>query len=576
MFISNNTKRVTLFLLCFFSTLICYSQQDLINNYVRKARGNFGKQDSLKHYGNLLIAIKDSSAQAQGYLFNAHAMRTVNKVDSAIYYSSKANNLVPNKGLRLKTRVINFTTSCFLATRKFELALKEATLLEQIALKMKDERQLAAALSLKARAQDGLGDFEKAMKNIVKAVNIQEKVDSRPLANMYTQIAITYNHMNQPALSLPWFKKSLEQAVKNKNVRSELNAINNLASHYHLLKNIDSSKFYYSKLLQKENQLNPFQKMGAYLSLARINVDMGEVDKAIKHLELAKTLNLPNIKNSNTAISFLSIEQKIARKKEDFELAEVFIDSIMSITNNGELNQINYPFLLEKATLYEEKKEYEKAFKTLNKYTVFKDSIDNNTNLAIIQNSADFYQLEEKEEDLLIALTENESSQNTIIWLSIIGILIIIALLFLFKRYRNSKIREKELEKKHKEILVSFEKLQEQIIDNKKPNAPDHILLNSKHIVKLDQLEYVKSEGHYLDYFIEGTSLPLTERSALKERINQLETSGFLQVHRSYVINIKKVKTIHSALVIMETGNKIPLSRTFKQRLKEEDHPLFT
>jgi hypothetical protein len=575
----NDSLRIPLRILLFaFSLLFAFqttAQNQEINSYIQKVRSNFGKPDSLKYYGELLISLKDSTAKAEGYFAKAQAMRTLNKLDSALIYTQRALVLVPASDRRLKARILRLTISSYLASRKFEECLLEVNKLEQIATNSNDERLLAFALSMKARAQDGLGDFEKAIKNVLEAARIQEQVDPRSLGNTYSQIAMTYAHMKQPELATPWFQKSLVQARKDRNTRFEVNALNNMASHYHTLKKADSSTYYYGELLKREAQLNPFQKMGTYLSMARIKVEKNQIKDASNYLNKARALNIPKGR-ANHNIAFLSIEQKIERKKGNYNQAEVLLDSVINMSGNGKMNQINYPFLLEKAELYEEQEHYKKALITFNRYTSIKDSIAKNNDLAVIQNSVDFYQLEEKEADLKLALKDNQTSQSMIVILCIVASFIIIVLVFVYKRYRTSKTREEELEIQHQEIIVSFKKLQDQVAENKRTDATDSILINSKQVVKLDQLEYVKSEGHYLDYFVEGEPLPLTERSALRERINELENSGFLQVHRSFMINIHKVRAIHSGMVIMEAGYKIPLSRTYKQRLKEEAHPLFS
>jgi hypothetical protein len=115
-----------------------------------------------------------------------------------------------------------------------------------------------------------------------------------------------------------------------------------------------------------------------------------------------------------------------------------------------------------------------------------------NNEPAVIQNSVDFYQLEEKEADLKLALKDNQTSQSMIVIPCIVAIFIIRVLAFVYKRYRTSNTREEELEIQHQEILISFKKLQDQVVENKGTDVIDRILINSKQVVKLDQLEYVK------------------------------------------------------------------------------------
>ena len=43
----------------------------------------------------------------------------------------------------------------------------------------------------------------------------------------------------------------------------------------------------------------------------------------------------------------------------------------------------------------------------------------------------------------------------------------------------------------------------------------------------------------------------------------------FVRVHRSYIVNIYKIKIINSTKLMLDEGTWINLSRTYKKQLKE-------
>jgi DNA-binding LytR/AlgR family response regulator len=55
-----------------------------------------------------------------------------------------------------------------------------------------------------------------------------------------------------------------------------------------------------------------------------------------------------------------------------------------------------------------------------------------------------------------------------------------------------------------------------------------------------------------------------------------LNDHGFVRTHRSYIINAQKVKAVHSDTIVLEQNIEIPFSRTYKQKLKQEKHPLMS
>jgi DNA-binding LytR/AlgR family response regulator len=77
----------------------------------------------------------------------------------------------------------------------------------------------------------------------------------------------------------------------------------------------------------------------------------------------------------------------------------------------------------------------------------------------------------------------------------------------------------------------------------------------------------VKSDGHYVEYYLKDKNKPEVDRNTMAEVLNELPERAFIRIHRSYIVNIKSIKIINSKRVMLDNGEWINLSRTFKPDL---------
>lgn len=133
--------------------------------------------------------------------------------------------------------------------------------------------------------------------------------------------------------------------------------------------------------------------------------------------------------------------------------------------------------------------------------------------------------------------------------------------------------------KKNKLIKSEFEILQQEldILKHEKPTSVQGaeskiINLKSKAVLNSSEILYIKSDGHYLEYYLENKSNPEIDRNSLKEAIKSLSKNSFVQIHKSFIVNIYRIKIINSTKVMLDNGVWINLSRTYKQQLKDILH----
>lgn len=86
--------------------------------------------------------------------------------------------------------------------------------------------------------------------------------------------------------------------------------------------------------------------------------------------------------------------------------------------------------------------------------------------------------------------------------------------------------------------------------------------------VSLSEIRYIKGCGEYLQIFTVASSSPLMTLSsfaAIKEKLN----GDFIQVHRSYVVNMNRVASISKNRIIMDADTYIPIGDSYRSEFRE-------
>lgn len=81
--------------------------------------------------------------------------------------------------------------------------------------------------------------------------------------------------------------------------------------------------------------------------------------------------------------------------------------------------------------------------------------------------------------------------------------------------------------------------------------------------VSLAEIRYIKGYGEYLQIYLDGNATPLLTLSsfgAIREKLND----NFLQVHRSYIVNMDKVESINKGRIQMDADTVIPVGDSYK------------
>ncbi|MCD6566252.1 MAG: response regulator [Bacteroidales bacterium] len=90
----------------------------------------------------------------------------------------------------------------------------------------------------------------------------------------------------------------------------------------------------------------------------------------------------------------------------------------------------------------------------------------------------------------------------------------------------------------------------------------DYLLIK----IRFDDLKWVKSDGNYLELYCKDEKHLV--RSSMKNFVQRLPANRFLQVHKSYLLNIEHIKSIDHRNVRVD-DELIPVGRAFLDDIKK-------
>ena len=91
-------------------------------------------------------------------------------------------------------------------------------------------------------------------------------------------------------------------------------------------------------------------------------------------------------------------------------------------------------------------------------------------------------------------------------------------------------------------------------------------------VVRPDEIIYIKGAGHYLEYHILGTENFIRIRGTLKECEASYAKCHFVKIHKSYILNLKYLRTINlnDNDISLKIGiGRLPMGRNYKNSVEK-------
>ena len=130
-----------------------------------------------------------------------------------------------------------------------------------------------------------------------------------------------------------------------------------------------------------------------------------------------------------------------------------------------------------------------------------------------------------------------------------------------------------------KENLKVDENIESHVLESVN-NTTNTLTLNSIYVninkklikINIDDINVIEAKGDYVLMKLQDSE-NLIIHTTLKKLIKKLPSKDFFQVHRSYIVNLKKIIDIEESTIVINR-DVIPISKSNKAQLREKLHIL--
>lgn len=86
--------------------------------------------------------------------------------------------------------------------------------------------------------------------------------------------------------------------------------------------------------------------------------------------------------------------------------------------------------------------------------------------------------------------------------------------------------------------------------------------------IELADILYIENQKDYVKFHVEGVSEPISSLMSMQSLDEKLPSKQFMRVHRSFIVNLNKIKTIERNCIVF--GKEyIPVSDSYKEKFME-------
>jgi tetratricopeptide (TPR) repeat protein len=337
-----------------------------------------------------------------------------------------------------------------------------------LAQKLNDSVLQSTSINTIGVSYMSMGNNTKALSYYFKGLAIEEKLTiQKTLHWYYSNIGNLYREQKNYPKALEYSYKAVTQEKKIKNDKALVITYNNIAEIYASMERIDSTQHYYNLVVKISEKLkDPFSLAISYTVLGSFYIKQKKYNQAadysIKGYNICKSQKAFN----DVLVASLTNLGEINQVLKKYEEAEVYFQEALSTAKKMDSKMLTKDMLLSLASLYEETKDYPKAYDYYKLFSESKDSLLNKENSKLITEMNTKYTTEKKEKEIEL-LKKNEDIQNLelskkknelnnqrTISISIFSgfLLLMIVAILLSSRYRLKKKANDQLQNAYNQI----------------------------------------------------------------------------------------------------------------------------
>tara|TARA_A100000171_G_C2138765_1_gene152741 strand:+ start:203 stop:1948 length:1746 start_codon:yes stop_codon:yes gene_type:complete len=548
------------------TSLPLHSQSDKIYELIELSKLNSRYPDSLALYGKELISYNDSLALTEGHFAIGYAFYQKGTMETAgLHYDSALNFIDSSKDYLTYSRIKRNRGIVYQRQGEFALAKEVFETLFQEAQDQKNELGLALMYNQLGIIAQLQGNYNEAADDFNKAIQIYSRKDSTNIANTLMNLGTLYGRMdlidqsNQKLLIAAKIAGNFKQWV------IQARCYNNISVNYRKVSNLDSSNYYlslneqlYKKLNNRLALIEVYQNKTSNFLIAK------NADSAYYFLENALGLISPNQDlYRESQLDFL--RARVELEFGDANLAIQYVnDAITKALAQNRVDDLDDHYIL-LSEAYEKEGDTKAALAIMKKWKSLDDSLEIYKNIKTIQEITSAYDFARSEEVIQQSQEQATFFQRLSTRLAIGAILFAALSAFFYFKFRKksneAELRESELN----ELKTKIAELQQRV----KRSTENFITLKSKAVIPLNKLMFVQSDGPYLEFYLDNKERPEIDRGTLRDLKADLPINTFIQVHRSYIINIHFIREVYANRVVLQNGHELNISRSFKTNMDE-------
>ena len=533
-----------------------------IDSLLNECRRLSSNPDSLAIVANELLSIGrlDNSDRA---IFEGFFARGLSKYrsgrfdaavldyDSALRFSSKNTK----EFYRSHTRTLRNQGIVLTRLSRYEEAKESFFTLIELAEQSGDEGGKAYAYNQLGVVAKYENRWEEAIDYYVKALTVADSLEiGRLQYSLLTNLGIAQNALGMDKEAMKYQRMALRVASKLNDRTFIMRAKNNLAIEYRNQGTYDSAMMLFRENLLAERALNlKGEEPKTLQNIGNTYLLMKRYDSSISYLKNAhrQSLKTPDAQRQAQSVRLLGTA---FFETSALDSALLCYDSALNIIVRKRLYSDLQQTYKKLAEVYEAMGDFKNANKFLKHETSLKDSLYSLEGLKTLNEILTKYEVSEKEEEI----DKLSFYRKLLTPVGIGSIVLLISLLIVLTKWKRSKVM---LMSENQELSKEIEKSKTEILE-----------LKSRAIISVDEIVSIKADGHYLEFYLTSKSNPEIDRNRIKEVIEVLP-SKFVQIHRSYIVNIEHVKVKYADKVLLKDGQELPVSRTYKAALNKVMNP---
>lgn len=339
---------------------------------------------------------------------------------------------------------------------------------------LKDSASICLALEEMSAHHRKMGNSVLATEELLKALQINEKLGrNKNIAVLAAQIGTLYLNDKDLNTGLKYLLKGYESLSEIRDTLNMALACINIGEAYRLADSLSIAEEYLIRSLEFNNRLNNSIVKGYCIgNLGLIHASQEKLTQAKN--ELLESIHILRKFKDYYSISFYQAEigNILIKEGKTEEGRKLLIESLTLAKKQNIKNQIA-EISKSLSIQYEEHKQFKVALQYRKQFEIYHDSLLNTDNIRKIERIKSQYQLEKKQEEIVLLEKINKDKKRIVYLLAISSIVLIILLLTLLriwhskrKAYNTLKEQNAIIEKKEQEKSLLLRELNHRVKNN--------------------------------------------------------------------------------------------------------------